>query len=276
MHSCLVMVAQRARIDAETRARAKANALARANAIPTPWTGWSPTGARPTADEELTEKVPAYLTLVARSFEQDPSEDTQPDHSSRIGTNALDALDELEASELADAFASVDKLESVVPAPLESGVVPVGLSLQLEQREVIPPPAALPRIAAPFPLPPPPNAHVVVQRKPRAAATRASISRCIASGVLALVALLMLVVVAKRPDFASPKIARAANMLTARAPMSAYRRTVASAHVHSAIGPAAPRSTTVHAASTVRGVRASGHAVRTSAQAGRIVRAMPF
>ena len=204
----------------------------------TPCVGWCPSGHSSLTEDEPTKKVPDYLVALAMSLEDDTDSQTMP--MCGVATNTLEAFEALEATELNQASDWLDHLESERPAPAstpihqvhQSGVVPAGTSVP---REVIPPPpprrpsvptfafaATLDAFSAadvPFHAEAD-NQQVAVKSGPRAAAMRAAVSRCIASAVLALVALLVLIVIGGRPLIRVQPAARTAVTLRARAERS--------------------------------------------------------
>lgn len=197
-------------------------------------------------EDEPTKKVPEYLLAVARSF-GDELELTTDSHTlplSGVGTSTLDAFAEVDALELVDAFASIDKLDSAPPAPQSevpsrpSGVVPAGTSLALVTRPVMPPPPRRPLsfafdatldaftpAHAPFRAQAA-NEQVLVESAPRAVPLRTTVSRSVASGALAVFALFVLILVAQGPVLVVKPVARTAITLAARASSRAARAAV--------------------------------------------------
>ena len=258
-------------------------------ALPTPQVGWSPSRGCFFVEDEPTKRVPDYLTALALSVEENLLTDSDTIPTCGVATNTLEALEALEARELAGAFDSIDQLESARPSALESGsvqvhksgVVPVGTSLPLEMREVIPPPPRRPTIPelleaftqadAPFHAEADNQQGVVnvdPSRRP-ASTTRAVASRCVASAVFALVALLVLVAIGQRPVVMVHQVARSAVTLHGRAAPSVSRSaTVANA----------PRSATVFVATAPRfpSPPAPTRVAKTPAATGHIIRNAPF
>jgi hypothetical protein len=263
-------------------------------AMHTPQVGWCPSAESFLTEDEPTKKVPEYLIAFARSFEEDLITDTHTMPMCGVATNNLEALDELEARELTDAFESIDRLESDHPAPpsspvpmYASGVVPLGTLLP---REVIPPPPRRPQLA-----PAPPSTAFAAslaaftradmpfraeadneqllarpKRHVHALTSRAAISRTIASAVIASFAVFVLFVIGGRPLVIVPPVARTGVTLHARS-----ERSDPTARVQRSATFAAPRSAPVFVPAPRFDWRRAPVRV-AKAPAGRIIRTSPF
>jgi hypothetical protein len=256
-------------------------------ATATPQVGWCPSSASVLAEDEPTKKVPEHLIALAAAIE-DTDVHTAP--MCGVATSTLEALDALEANELTDAFESIDRLESDHPGPVHpSGVVRAGTTLPFAKREVIPPPPRRPQLHPPLSsafaasleaftpsnIPfraPADNEQGAMKPRRRsrpmtAAAWRVAISRSVASGILALMALLVLVIIGGPPLVILQPVAHVALTAHARAERSDPSGTARAPRS------AAPRPTPLFVASALRAPAPARIATGT---AGRIIRTSPF